>query len=765
MRKLAAGVILGLALLLVVSAALPSRVSADGSIPTGGSLRVAVRGTLSLNPFTATDADSWKVIPLVYDGLARIDPATLTPTPWAAESWSVSGSTLTVTLRSDLWFHDGSAVTGADVVYSYTHYTSPRVPADLVVSSSGSTVTLTSVSSGGLLFGQALTLPIVKSGTASSPVGSGPFALTASTANSWTLTAYAAHFKPPYLHNVTFSVYGSTTAAATDLLTGNLDFIGWNLLVDEPSAIINIGGTNKSLLNDATVVQNPGLSQLSFGFNMAAGKPTANGALRLALAGTLNPILYRQLYPSTIISRSPVIQEDLPWYNPSVPAYQVTINAFPRSSALLTKSLQMLDAAGYLDRDGDGFREKPDGSALTLTVVGIPVTEDSRTFTIQEASVDVFTRLGIRANLVAVPGANILATLTAGNYDVFVASLGSTLDPGFLWDYMHSTGAKNYFRVSDSTMDASLVTANAAADATARASAVKSAQLTAMNLGFFVPVLHFNAIEATVRGSFAGWVHMPGGVNNVWTYQMLHVVSSGSLAATVTIVPTSVKAGTQTTAIAKVTDSIGAPVGGASVSFWIGGSQVASGTTDAAGTVSTALTASATNGAADVQVTVQASKLGYASTSAWEWMTVVPDVRALAVSVVSSAVTVASGAEATITVTVTSGGSGVVNAVVSIQVVGLGGRVTASTGTTDTSGKFTTTFRADVGPRTQFRVVASASSAGYSDGSGSTTIVAEQRVGTVEPRVAAGLDFTTIIAAVGALVVIGAIAAFWGRKK
>src|SRR6267378_6329385 len=106
MRKLAAAVILGLALLLVVSAALPSRVTADGSIPTGGSLRVAVRGAISLNPFTATDADSWKVIPLVYDSLARIDPATLTPTLWAASSWSISGTTLTATLRSDLKFTD-----------------------------------------------------------------------------------------------------------------------------------------------------------------------------------------------------------------------------------------------------------------------------------------------------------------------------------------------------------------------------------------------------------------------------------------------------------------------------------------------------------------------------------------------------------------------------------------------------------------------------------------------------------------------------------
>src|SRR2546425_4224591 len=222
MRKLAVAAILGLVLVLLLSSAIPARAThGDASGLYGGNLRVAVRAAISLNPFTATSADSWKVIPLVYDSLARIDPATLTPTLWAAASWSISGTTLTATLRSDLKFTDGTAVGGADVVYSYNQYkTVARVPADLAASNVGSTVTLSSASGGGLLFGQGLTLPIVKSGTASSPVGSGPFELSTSKPSSWTLTAYAAHFRPPYLHNVTFSVYGSTTAAATDLLTG-----------------------------------------------------------------------------------------------------------------------------------------------------------------------------------------------------------------------------------------------------------------------------------------------------------------------------------------------------------------------------------------------------------------------------------------------------------------------------------------------------------------------------------------------------------------
>src|SRR5439155_26612595 len=97
---------------------------------------------------------------------------------------------------------------------------------------------------------------------------------------------------------------------------------------------------------------------------MRSGRVTSDASLRSALAVTLNPLLYRQLYPSTIISRSPVVQEDLPWYNPAVPTYQVRITIVGgRSAALLTPSLHLLDSAGYLYGDGDGFGELPNGAS------------------------------------------------------------------------------------------------------------------------------------------------------------------------------------------------------------------------------------------------------------------------------------------------------------------------------------------------------------------------------------------------------------------
>src|SRR6059036_3562190 len=71
MRKILVAAILGLVLLLLLSTARPAAAThGDLSGLYGGNLRVSVRNALNLNPFTATDSDSWKVIPLVYDSLA-----------------------------------------------------------------------------------------------------------------------------------------------------------------------------------------------------------------------------------------------------------------------------------------------------------------------------------------------------------------------------------------------------------------------------------------------------------------------------------------------------------------------------------------------------------------------------------------------------------------------------------------------------------------------------------------------------------------------
>jgi peptide/nickel transport system substrate-binding protein len=73
----------------------------------------------TLNPFAPTGGGNIETMRLIHDMLARVAPDG-TAVPWAAESWEVvDDTTVAVTLRDDMTFHDGEPVTATDVKFSY----------------------------------------------------------------------------------------------------------------------------------------------------------------------------------------------------------------------------------------------------------------------------------------------------------------------------------------------------------------------------------------------------------------------------------------------------------------------------------------------------------------------------------------------------------------------------------------------------------------------------------------------------------------------
>lgn len=105
-----------------VKAETPSLTRGTGGM-YGGIFRIALKQDIDLDPLTADDEFSEDVINLVYDSLARIDSKTLLPKPWIAESWTVNTTTnrtIIVELREDVTWHDGTALTADDVVYTYS---------------------------------------------------------------------------------------------------------------------------------------------------------------------------------------------------------------------------------------------------------------------------------------------------------------------------------------------------------------------------------------------------------------------------------------------------------------------------------------------------------------------------------------------------------------------------------------------------------------------------------------------------------------------
>ena len=78
----------------------------------------------TLQPYTyVTGYPGWNMLSLVYDALFIMD-ADNTPKPWLAKEDKISadGKVHTLTLRSDAKWHDGKALTSADVKFSYEFY-------------------------------------------------------------------------------------------------------------------------------------------------------------------------------------------------------------------------------------------------------------------------------------------------------------------------------------------------------------------------------------------------------------------------------------------------------------------------------------------------------------------------------------------------------------------------------------------------------------------------------------------------------------------
>ena len=82
----------------------------------------------AINPFYISGAvDSW-ITELIWDRLLRVGPDGL-PQPWAAESYTwVDDTTIDVTLRSGMTWHDGEPVTVEDVVFSFEAPMGGEVP-------------------------------------------------------------------------------------------------------------------------------------------------------------------------------------------------------------------------------------------------------------------------------------------------------------------------------------------------------------------------------------------------------------------------------------------------------------------------------------------------------------------------------------------------------------------------------------------------------------------------------------------------------------
>jgi oligopeptide transport system substrate-binding protein len=142
MRKQTLAGALGLVAVLALVAAGCGGGGSSSSSTSGvkGAQKSAAKGVLtvaigseppSLDPGLATDTTSSYVVLNINTPIVRLGPAPdLKPQPALAQSWDVNGNTVTLHLRHDVKWSNGTPVTANDVVWSWLRTISPQLGAD-----------------------------------------------------------------------------------------------------------------------------------------------------------------------------------------------------------------------------------------------------------------------------------------------------------------------------------------------------------------------------------------------------------------------------------------------------------------------------------------------------------------------------------------------------------------------------------------------------------------------------------------------------------
>lgn len=238
----------------ILAAGLGACSSSPSSPKAGKSLTLVMESspessiTQDFNPFVSTAApQGMGATGLIYEPLIQFNLAAPPQYyPWLATSyrWSDSGKAITFTIRPGVKWNNGTAMTPADVAFTYnlvkknTAINLAGLPISSV-STSGNTVTLTFPSAQYTNLQEIAGVPILPKAIWSTvtnpttfadanPVGTGPYKLKSFTPQGFTLTKNPFFWQPSNvrIQNVYFPVYTSNTGALSALFAGQIDWTG-----------------------------------------------------------------------------------------------------------------------------------------------------------------------------------------------------------------------------------------------------------------------------------------------------------------------------------------------------------------------------------------------------------------------------------------------------------------------------------------------------------------------------------------------------------
>lgn len=452
-----------LALSLVVGASLLLGACAGPATPTTTApvvLHVGWAGSPdTLNPGTAILVEAYTTFELIYSSMVSLN-LDGSYSPELAESWTVSddGRTWTFTLREGAMWHDGQPVTASDVAFTYNFYAAhedfPYMPVyttyfESVEAVDDRTVVIHLTEPIPNMESQLVFMFILPEhvwsqyeGEAAAEfenlemIGSGPFRMVEYKPNEFVhLAAVKDHYLySPKIDEVVFQTFESQDALVQALRTGQVDMI-----TEMPqTAVAGLRQESKiQVVTGAPLA--PDISDIIFNQTpedlcppddgVCSGHPALRDrAVRLALAYATDK---KTLIDVILLGLGDPGRTLIPLGLGDF--YNDTIEDYPFD---LAKANQILDEAGYLDTDGDGVREMPDGSrplVFRLNWPGDSITAPREAELVSQS----WAQAGVKTELQVLDADTLTSVCCpAFDFDVILWGWGSDPDPGFLLSVM-----------------------------------------------------------------------------------------------------------------------------------------------------------------------------------------------------------------------------------------------------------------------------------------------------------------------------------------
>ncbi len=502
----------------------------------------------------------------------------------------------------------------------------------------------------------------------------------------------------PYLDGITFVMeYGMDSAAVDDINNQRVDVIFDMVDSYYKSVVQGMNSLTPMTTNTIELRMNE------------RNAPLNNSDFRKAVSYSIDKagFVSKTLMNSGIVADSVVPRDNVYWYNASLAPRPYSISM---ASSTLTN-------AGFVDKDGDGYIDLPDGTPFHLTVKSVGIDVDNYLAAEAQVISEVLKNdVGINNTWVVESPENITDDMNSGNFDLIMVRMTYPLDPSYLETFMTGNPG-NFMGYSNASFDAIMEKASTTMDMSMKQKYIKEAQGILYDDTATVVLSYLKGLQYYNGKTYDGYYSMINGINNKMSLLNVYHVIEGSLYMSVVVSTFSPMSGKDVKITFTVTDGTN-PVEGATIYLVASDGTLSSTTltTDANGKAVLTLTVPEVNELKDVSVTARAYKPGYIHAEDTMKVTVHPaEQKALSISVTPTSAEVGSGNSTTLDVTVVVAGEGtpVAGAVLDVTVLPSTGATVKVSGPTDENGHATITFTA---PKTTNRIIQTVQISAHADG-------------------------------------------------